>query len=88
MKQTIEQLWYGNIGPADSCGSGFAEIERLTVLMDRHAEKLEETLNDAEKAVLHKYMECADEYTSLLTAQAFQEGFSLASKLMAEALSN
>lgn len=79
MKETIEQLWYGNLTPADRCGVHMQEMERLTTLMNRYAAKLEETLNDAEKTVLHKYIDCADEYASLLMSQAFQEGFSLAS---------
>lgn len=86
MKPTIEQLWNGSIEPCDICGND-QKFTELACLMERNRNDLNEQLSKAQKETFEKYIDCAEEYQYLLTAQAFSEGFSLASKLWAEALS-
>ena len=86
MKQTIEDLWYGNVNPCEICGTSNEEMKELTRLMVRNEQDLKKELNDRQKAMLEKYTDCADEYWNRLLAQAFHDGFSLASKLLTEAL--
>lgn len=86
MKRTIEELWNGNIASAQNCGVGDPEIENLVTLIERHKELLSKELGPPQKNILQKYIDCTEEYTCLISMCAFCEGFSLASKLLTEAL--
>ena len=86
MKPTIEDLWYGHLAPGPNCGAGEMNIEKLNMLMERNGEILSKELTDQQKALFQKYVDCAEEYICLISSQAFTDGFSLACKLMAEAL--
>lgn len=87
MKQTIQELWSGNITPGVNCGVGISEIENLAMLIERHRQTLEQELGQPQKTVFEKYADCGEEYMCLLSRQAFSDGFCLACKLMTEALS-
>lgn len=84
MKSTISKLWNGNIAPVEKLGKHNPEIHNLIGLISRNVENLEKLLNEEQKVVLEKYVCCTDEYWTLITEQAFCEGFSLGSKLLAE----
>ena len=43
-------------------------------------------MNGYQCSLFEKYVDCSDEYTDRIAAQAFCDGFSLACKLMTEAL--
>ena len=86
MKRTLEALWNGSLAPGQTCGVNDPELEHLTVLLDRDKEQLNRELSEAQKELFEKYADCADEFLCLSTAQAFCDGFSLASKLLTEAL--
>lgn len=88
MKQSIQDLWIGNIAPSETCGVGDPQIERLIIMMERNKDDLIQTLHDQQKEILNKYTACTDEYTYLITMQSFVEGFCLAAKLFTEALSD
>lgn len=79
----LQELWYGNIKPCEDKEISIEEKE-LVELMARHQEYLTSTLKDKELDVLKKYVECVDEYTSLVECQAFEIGFKLAVRLMNE----
>ena len=79
----LEELWYGNINPSED--RDISDEEKKTVeLMARHQEYLISKLNDKELDEYKKYVECVDEYTSLVECQAFEIGFKLAVKLLTE----
>lgn len=79
----LEELWYGNINPSED--RDISDEEKKTVaLMARHQEYLTSNLKDKELDVLKKYVECVDEYTSLVECQAFEIGFKLAVRLLNE----
>lgn len=86
MKPTIESLWNGNIAPADNCGAGDPEIENLILLIERHRETLAAELGQGQRCVFEKYTDCMEEYVCLISMCAFRDGFSIAGRLMAEAL--
>lgn len=88
MRTTIEELWNGNIMPSRNCGEYDAEIRELEELIERNREQLEESLNQSQRELLQKLTDCTEEYLCRMTAQAFSDGFSLAGKLLTEALSN
>lgn len=86
MKRTIEDLWNGNVTSAEHCGVGDPEIENLVTLLERHKEQLNRELGEQQKGIFEKYVDCADEYACLVCKCAFSDGFSLASRLVTEAL--
>lgn len=79
----LEELWYGNINPSEDKEISDEEKE-LVELMSSHQEYLTSKLKDKELDVLKKYVECVDEYTSLVECQAFEIGFKLAVRLLNE----
>lgn len=79
----LQELWYGNINPSEDKEVSDEEKE-LVELMARHQEYLKSKLKDKELDEFQKYILCSDEYTSLVECQAFEIGFKLAVKLLAE----
>ncbi len=83
---TITDLWYGELAPLDKCGKGHRKTMKLSKSIAESEEALTEVLNEEQKLLLKNYDYCVDEYWDQMTALAFQEGFSLATKLFAEAV--
>lgn len=79
----LQELWYGNINPSEDKEISDEE-KKLVELIARHQEYLTSTLKDKELDEFQKYIECTDEYTSLVECQAFEIGFKLAVKLLTE----
>ena len=79
----LQELWYGNINPSEDRHISDEEKE-LVELMARHQEYLTSKLKDKELDAFKKYVECVDEYTSLVQSHAFEIGFKLAVRLMNE----
>ena len=79
----LQELWYGNIKPCEDRDISDEE-KKLVELMARHQEYLTLTLKDKELDTFKKYVECVDEYTSLVECQAFEIGFKLAVRLLNE----
>ncbi len=79
----LQELWYGNINPSEDKEISDGE-KKLVELMARHQEYLISKLKDNELNALKKYVECTDEYTSLVECQAFEIGFKLALKILTE----
>ncbi len=86
MKRTLESLWNGDAAPGQTYGVNDPDMEYLVMLMDRNREALNQELCEEQKVLFDRYIDCSDEFTYLSAAQAFCEGFSLASKLLTEAL--
>lgn len=79
----LEELWYGNINPSEDKEISDGE-KKLVELMARHQEYLTSILKDKELDAFKKYVECCEEYTSLVECQAFKIGFNLAIRLLNE----
>ena len=86
MTQTIEDLWNGNIAPADQCGAHDPEINHLVDLMKRNKDALCAEMTANQHKLFEKYMDCSEEYALRMMERAFCDGFCLAGKLMAESL--
>lgn len=86
MKNILINLWDGNISPIENCGKNNPEIENLIRLIEINDEDLINILNEEQRTVYKKYVACKDEYLYLITEQAFCDGFSLATKILKEAL--
>ena len=86
MKDTIFDLWYGNINPVESSGKLTPEIKEILSKLDESYEMLAENLGEKEKELLEKHF---DIYSSLhceYISQAFAEGFSLGVKIIFDSL--
>lgn len=79
----LQELWYGNIKPCEDKDISDEE-KKLVELMARHQECLMSKLKEKELDAFKKYVECCEEYTSLVECQAFEIGFKLAVKLLTE----
>lgn len=79
----LQELWYGNIKPCEDKKISSEEM-KLVELTARHQEYLTSKLKDKELDGFKKYVECYDEYTSLVECHAFEIGFKLAVMLLTE----
>ena len=79
----LQELWYGNIKPCEDKEVSDDEKE-LVELMARHQEYLASRFKEKELYEFKKYVECYDEYTSLVECKAFEIGFKLAVRLLTE----
>ena len=81
---TLENLYYGNIFPADKeikCGSEYSKLLNLSV---RNEDKLVPTLSKEQKIIFEKYKDCITETTSIAEKEAFIQGIKLGIKITAE----
>ena len=86
MTKTISQLWGGNLDPVMHLGANNIEIGKMEKLMSDNFSKLKTNINDEQKAILEKYLDCVNDYVLLISEQSFCDGFCLGTKISAEAL--
>ena len=58
----LEELWYGNIEPAEYDVSPSKEYKELLHLISRNEEKLQATMTDEQKELFEKYTDCVREH--------------------------
>ena len=80
----LENLYYGNIVPADKDIRRGSEYSKLLNLSVRNEEKLLPTLSKEQKVVFEKYKDCVIEMNSISEKDAFVEGMKLGIKIIAE----
>lgn len=77
----LQELWYGNVNP--SVDREISDGEKKVVeLMARHQEYLTSKLKGEELDSFQKYIECSEEYNSLVECRAFEIGFKIAVELL------
>ena len=86
MKKTIAELWNGNLEPVENLGINNDEMKELENLIERCVEKIEKMLNEEQKKILKTYCDNVNEYILIATEQAFCDGYSLGTRITAEAL--
>lgn len=62
---TLENLYYGNIDPANKYIKRGSEYSKLINLSVRNEEKLTPTLSKEQKIIFEKYKDCINEITSI-----------------------
>ena len=87
MDKTIGELWHGNIVPQSDSRNNSSEMKQLMEYMARHHDDLTKTLNDEQKEIFEKFVDCWSEYTSLAEKAIFTYAFKLGARLVYEALS-
>lgn len=80
---TLQELWFGNVNPNEDKAITDEE-QRLVELIAMHQEKLMSSLSNDDLDSFKKFIECSDEYSMLIEAQAFKIGFNLAVKILTE----
>ena len=87
MKETIEELWHGNIIPQEDSRTNSKEMKELLGYIARHHEDLEKSFTDEQKEIFEKFHDCWGEYASLAEEAIFAYAFKLGANLMLETLS-
>ena len=85
---TLENLYYGNIAPHEYEVEHGSEYDVTAKLVIRHEQELSATLTEQQKAILEKIKDNHTELMSLGERDAFCRGFSLAVRLMIDAMSD
>ena len=85
-KQTLIELWNGNISPF-SDGENTPQVTALLTYLERHDNNISKKLDKEGLESFEKFKDCYDELYKLACEDAFVKGFSLASKMLSEALS-
>lgn len=83
----IKELWRGNLQPIAKIGDGMRNIAELESLKERNREQLLKLLGDKNADIFKRYIDCADEYTHLISEQAFYEGFCIGMRMSSESIS-
>ena len=86
MKSILEELWFGNVCPDVMMGKMSAEEKELAEYITAHHEKLNSILNDEQKKVFEKYVDCQEEYSFHSDKEIFVYAFRLGARIMLEVL--
>ena len=85
---TLENLYYGNIAPHEYEVVRGSEYDVTAKLVIRHEQELSATLTERQKEVFQKFKDNQIELLNLGERDAFVRGFSLAVRLMVEAMNS
>ncbi len=85
MESIIEELYYGNITPAERSFRRTGEYAHILQLVTQNEEKLTETLTEAQKETFEKFKDSTSEISSMTEVTVFTLGFKLGLCLTAEA---
>ena len=86
MRNTLEDLYYGNITPGAQQMAPNSELKRATDRVTRFESQLTERLDEAGQTILAKLIESKDEVESITVRENFILGFRLGVRLMAESM--
>lgn len=85
MKETIRELFYGNIIPYEKSISS-SKIKALLNSLKEQREKLVSGLNKEQMAILEVYDNLQGELSSIFNEEFFVDGFTLGAKIVKEAI--
>ena len=85
---TLESLYYGNIAPHEYEVVRGSEYDVTAKLVIRHEQELSATLTERQREVFQKFKDNQIELLNLGERDAFVRGFSLAVRLMVEAMNS
>jgi len=86
MKRTIAALWHNDMAEVDCMTSSNPMMDDLQNLLSKEEARLRTLLTGEAAAMFEKYIEFTSDYIRFSSDQAFASGFSLAVRLMTEAL--
>ena len=86
MRDTLEDLYYGNITPCDKRIRSDSPLQRVLDEAEQRAEQLAAKLDAEGKALLHRMADAENEASSTIALENFILGFRLGTRLILEAL--
>ena len=86
MRNTLEDLYYGNITPGAQQITPNSELKRATDRITRFEGQLAERLDETGQSILAKLIESEDEIESITARENFILGFRLGARIMAECM--
>ena len=86
MDSIINELYYGNIHPIEQMSSLTPQVKAVLKRMHENEEKLEMSLNEQEKALLHAIQDDQLEVAAIVGEKRFREAFTLGARLASEML--
>ena len=86
MRNTLEDLYYGNITPGAQQITPNSELKRATDRVARFESQLTERLDEDGKTILAKLIESQHEIDNITALENFVLGFRLGARLMAESM--
>ena len=86
MRNTLEDLYYGNITPGAQQIAPNSELKRAVDRVARFESQLTERLDEDRQAILAKLTESRDEIESITTRENFILGFRLGAKITMECM--
>ena len=86
MRNTLEDLYYGNITPGVQQMAPNSELKRATDRVARFESQLTERIGKDEQTILAKLIESKDEVESITALENFILGFRLGIRIMAESM--
>ena len=82
MKNTLEDLWYGNIRPFEQATEDSKAVQDVLCAMGDIRKQLCDTLTESQKAILSDYDAAVGNVSAACEQKAFEYGFRLGSNLM------
>ena len=86
MRNTLEDLYYGNITPGTQQIAPNSELKKATDRVTRFESQLTERLDKDGKTILAKLLESKDEVESITALENFILGFRLGAKITMECM--
>ena len=86
MRETLEDLYYGNITPHAQDMTAGSELKRAVDRVARYETQLTEQLDETEQTILTKLISSQHEIDSITARENFILGFRLGVRTMAECL--
>ena len=86
MRNTLEDLYYGNITPGVQQIVPNSELKRATDRVARFESQLTERLGEAERTILAKLIESQDEVEGITALETFILGFRLGARITMECM--
>ena len=86
MRNTLEDLYYGNITPGEQQVAPNSELKKATDRVARFKAQLTERLDEDGKTILTKLFESQDEVESIMARENFILGFRLGTKITMECM--
>ena len=86
MRNTLEDLYYGNITPGAQQTAPNSELKRATDRVARFEGQLTERLDEDGQTILAKLIESQHEIDSITALENFILGFRLGARLVAECM--
>ena len=86
MRNTLEDLYYGNITPREQQIAPNSELKRATDRVTRFESQLTERLDEDGQTILATLVDSRDEIESITALENFILGFRLGIRMMAESM--